>query len=116
MRSREHPLGYVDNMIDFLEQKIESNAVTSAGLEALQKRLDVISGRYAHDPVFVKYYPRMLELQTLIYGEGGQEKKALLYLKEAVRETGSVGRLYSNLLKQYIASKSKALDDNGLAQ
>jgi hypothetical protein len=104
-----HPLSYVDVMIDFLESKIESNAVTPAVLDALQKRLDAISAAHRSGPDFDQFYPHMLELQTLIYGEGNQEKKANLYLKEAVRETGSVNGLHSKLLRQYVVNHSRPM-------
>ena len=102
-----HPLDYVDVMIDYLERKIETNAVTPAVLSSLQKRLDTLSARHANDPKFAATYPHMLELQTLIYGEGGHEAKALLFLKESVRETGSARGLYSRLLRQYIVDHSR---------
>ena len=43
----------------------------------------------------------------MIYGEGDQEQQALEFLKEAVRQAGSVGKLYSKLLKDYIANHSQ---------
>ncbi len=103
MRTEPHSLEYVDAMIDFLEQKIEKNEVTHAMLGALQKRLDAIDASHRDHPHFAHYYPHMLELQTLIFGESNQEVKALHFLKEAVRQAGSVGKLYSKLLKLYIA-------------
>ena len=106
MSRQDHPLQYVDAMIDYLEKKIQSNALSPQILHAMQQRLDKLSAAYAQDPAFGRYYPHMLELQTLIFGESGQEAKALVYLKEAVRETGAVSRLRSQLLKQYIADHS----------
>ncbi len=107
MSQERHPLAYVDAMIDYLEKKIQSKAVNQPLLDALQKRLDAMSAKYASDQKFVQYYPHMLELQALIYGEGGQEQKALTFLKEAVRETGSVSRLYSGLLRHYVITHSR---------
>jgi hypothetical protein len=107
MRREGYSLAYIDVMIDVLERKIEGRVVTSAVLAALQKRLDAISAAYREDPGFARYYPHMLELQTLIYGESGHEQEALQFLKEAVRQTGSARGLYSKLLKQYIVNHSR---------
>jgi hypothetical protein len=102
MRTNTYSLDNVDVMIGFLEQKIEANAVTPKLLGAMQKRLDVIDKLYRNDALFSEYYPRMLELQALIYGEGNQESKALEFLDEAVRQAGGAHGLQSKLVKQYI--------------
>ena len=107
MNAVNYSLERVDGMIDFIEEKIEGNAVTPALLGGLQERLDAIDAAYHGDPKFGQYYPRMLELQALIYGEGNEEEKALQFIKEAVRQAGSVRELYSKLIKRYILSQSR---------
>jgi hypothetical protein len=105
MRSEAFPLDYVDVMIDFLENKIETNTLTPALLEGMQRRLDEIDAAHRDDPRFDEFYPHMLELQTLIFGESGDEDKAMHFMKEAVRQSGGVGKLRSRLLRVYIANQ-----------
>ena len=104
MSAVTYPLEYVDTMIDFFENKIESDSAMPTICDALQKRLDAIVTLRRSDPKFNDYYPHMLELQALIYGQGNDDQKAVQSLKEAVRQVGSVGGLRSRLLKQYVAS------------
>jgi hypothetical protein len=89
MRAEGYSLEHVDRLIDFLENKIETNTVMPAVLAGVQEQLDAIDAACRDHPEFEQYYSRMLELQALIYGEGNQEQKALEFLKEAVRQTGS---------------------------
>lgn len=102
MGRQPYLLEHVDKMIDFFEQKIDTNAVTPVLVEALQKRLDDIEAANRDNSKFAEYYARMLELQALLYGEGGQEARALEFLREAIRQAGGVGKLRSRLLRQYI--------------
>jgi len=102
MRADPYSLEHVDAMIDALETKIQKRELSQKLLDGVQQRLDSIEAAHRGSPEFARYYPRLLELQTLVYGESGQEQKALDFLKEAVRQTGSVNGLYSNLLKEYV--------------
>ncbi len=106
MRSEVYSLAYVDGMIDYVENKIETKALSSGILATMQKWLDTVEEMYRDDPELPEYYSRMLELQALIYGESNQDAKAMQFMKEAVRQAGSVGALYSRLIKEYIAEKA----------
>ncbi len=103
MRSEAYSLAYVDGMIDYLEKKIETNSVTETLLGTMQKWLDTVEDMYRETEQYAEYYAHLLELQTLIYGENKQENKALEFMKEAVRQAGGVSKLYSGLLREYIA-------------
>jgi hypothetical protein len=108
MRSEVYSIEYVDSIIDYLENKIENNALTPVLLNTVQKWLDTIENTYRDSPTFSDYYSRLLELQALVYGESNQDDRALEYMKEAVRVTGSVGLLYSRLIKNYIMRRNQA--------
>lgn len=108
MSAVSYSLENVDTMIDLLERKIETNSLTQNMLSALQKHLDAIEAMFHNNQQFDRYYPHMLELQALIYGENNEEEKALQFMKEAVRQAGGVGRLYSKLIRDYIASHSRS--------
>ncbi len=107
MRSEVYSLSYVDGMIDYLEGKIEENAVTESLLNTMQKWVDEVETLYRGTDEFSGYYSRLLELQTLIFGENNQEDRALEFMKEAVRQAGGVPKLYSHLLKEFIARRTQ---------
>jgi len=107
MSAQPYSLEYVGQMIDFLDQHIAAGTDTPAMHATLQQRLDTISLAYANDPKFESYYPHMLELQALLHGRRNPnetDEKALRFMKEAVREAGSVGKLRSATIKSYIAN------------
>lgn len=104
MNAESYSLGHVDVMIDFLDKQIAAGKDTPAMLRGLQQRLDIISMTYQNDPRIEKIYPHMLELQALIHGRNQLDDKAMQFMKEAVREIGSVSHLHSSTIKQYIAA------------
>lgn len=107
MRSEAFSLAYVDGMIDYLQRKIETNEVTESLLQTMQKWLDTVEDMYRETEAYAGYYSRLLELQTLIYGENNQESKAMEFMKEAVRQAGGVPKLYSHLLRDFIAHRTR---------
>lgn len=110
MNSQSYSLEYVDEMIDFLDQHIAAGTDTPEIHATLQQRLDAISLAFANDPRFDEYYSRMLELQALLHGRrtpNATDEKALRFMKEAVREAGSVGKLRSSTIKAYIADHTR---------
>lgn len=109
MSAESYSLEHVDEMIDFLDRNIATGRDTPAMLNALQQRLDIIDMTYRQDPRFSKVYPHMLELQALIFGRRNQDAKALAFMKEAVRQAGSVSRLHSQQIRQYIVAHSQQL-------
>lgn len=106
MNAESYSLGHVEEMIDFLDKQIAAGKDTPAMLRGLQQRLDIISMTYQNDPRFTKFYPHMLELQALIHGRNQLDDMAMQFMKEAVREIGSVSHLRSSTIKQYIAEHS----------
>ncbi|MFI5275399.1 MAG: hypothetical protein ACHQT5_01085 [Candidatus Saccharimonadales bacterium] len=102
--AESYSLEHVDAMIGFLDKQIAAGKDTPAMLNGLQQRLDIISMTYQQDPRFAAFYSRMLELQALIHGRRQEDDKALTFMKEAVRQAGGVGQLYSETIRQYIAS------------
>lgn len=110
MSAESYSLEHVDEMIDFLDRHIAAGRDTPAMLNTLQQRLDIIDMTYRQDPRFSQVYPHMLELQALIFGRRKQDAKALQCMKEAVRQTGSVGRLHSQQIRQYIAAHSQPVN------
>lgn len=110
MSAQPYSLEYVGQMIDFLDKHIDAGTDTPAMHATLQQRLDTISMAYANDPRFDKFYPHMLELQALLHGRRSPnetDEKALRFMKEAVREVGSVGNLRSATIKSYIANHTR---------
>lgn len=107
MSAESYSLEHVGQMIDFLDRHIEAGRDTPAMLHALQQRLDIIDMTFKNDPRFAEVYPHMLELQALIFGRRNQDHKALEYMKEAVRQTGSVGLIRSQQIRKYIAAHSQ---------
>jgi len=107
MSSQPYSLEYVGEMIDFLDQHIAAGTDTPEIHATLQQRLDAISLAFANDPRFDEYYPHMLELQALLHGRrspNATDEKALRFMKEAVREAGSVHKLRSSTIKDYIVN------------
>ncbi len=107
MSAESYSLEHVDEMIDFLDRHIAAGRDTPAMLNTLQQHLDIIDMTYRQDPRFSQVYPQMLELQALIFGRRKQDAKALEFMKEAVRQAGSVGRLHSQQIRKYIAAHSQ---------
>lgn len=107
MSAESYSLEHVDEMIDFLDKHIAAGRDTPAMLNTLQQRLDIIDMTYRQDPRFNEIYPHLLELQALIFGRRNQDDKALQFMKEAVRQAGSVSHLHSQTIRKYIAARSQ---------
>jgi hypothetical protein len=110
MSTESFSLEHIDVMIDLLDKTIAAGTDTPAMLDKLQQALDSIDATQRDAPEFSEYYSRMLEVQALIYGRRSAEaedEKALQFMKEAVRQAGSVRALRSETLRQYIAQQSK---------
>jgi hypothetical protein len=99
---------HIQGIIDEIEKHIEARSLTQSLLRSVQNQLDSIERNYKTQPFYSAVYGRMLEAQTLIYGESGEEQKALEFMKEAVRQAGSVSGLYSKMLRDYIAEHLSA--------
>lgn len=108
MSAESYSLEHVDEMIDYLDKHIAAGKDTPAMLNTLQQRLDIIDMTYREDPRFNEIYPHLLELQALIFGRRNQDDKALKFMKEAVRQAGSVSHLHSQTIRKYIAAHSQS--------
>lgn len=108
MSAESYSLEHIDEMIDYLDKHIAAGKDTPAMLNTLQQRLDIIDMTYREDPRFNEIYPHLLELQALIFGRRNQDDKALKFMKEAVRQAGSVGHLHSQTIRKYIAAHSQS--------
>lgn len=108
MSAESYSLEHVDEMIDYLDKHIAAGKDTPAMLSTLQQRLDIIDMTYRQDPRFDEVYPHLLELQALIFGRRQQDDKAMKFMKEAVRQAGSVRNLHSQTIRKYIAAHSQA--------
>ncbi len=113
MRADGDSLARVYEIINQLEQHINARRLTPVFLDGVQRRLDAIDTAYRGRPEYDQLYGPLLEAQTLVYGESGQEQKALEFLKEAVRQTGSVHKLRSKLLKDYVAGHASSRQSAG---
>lgn len=108
MSAKSYSLEHVDEMIDYLDKHIAAGKDTPALLNTLQQRLDIIDMTYRQDPRFNEVYPHLLELQALIFGRRNQDDKAMKFMKEAVRQAGSVSHLHSQTIRKYIAVRSQS--------
>jgi hypothetical protein len=109
MSAESYSLEQVDQMIDYLDKHIAAGKDTPTMLNTLQQRLDIIDMTYRQDPRFDEVYPHLLELQALIFGRRQQDDKAMKFMKEAVRQAGSVRNLHSQTIRKYIAAHSQTV-------
>jgi hypothetical protein len=110
MRQESFSLSDVDGMIDMLDHNIAAGTDSPAMLEECQERLDLLEGSFRGHVHFAQHYSRMLEVQALIFGRRSphdRDEQAMSYMKEAVRQAGSVSALRSSTLKAYISSHNR---------